>query len=341
MSISVIIPVYNVKDYIEECIRSVMSQTYDGDLECLIVDDCGQDESIEIAKKNVEEYKGSFSFRFIHHDKNKGLSVSRNTGIENAKGEYIYFLDADDILKDNCLEQLLEVLKQHPDCEMVQGGLEIFLDEEKIIPSSNIEGLRCAFNTEKKTPTYSNRKEWIMRTFAQRGGSRGFAVTAQNRLVKRDFIIGHKLFFKEQIIHEDEVWNYMLATHITKLGICNHNTYLYRIRKNSITTQIKTIEQKIRDRFPVWDAILDDLNEHPNKIFTKMLWAYMNEFWPLEMNSETRKCFRKRFTQLMKNYHFPTTIGLWLYIHRPYSSTIGNFLFKKMMHNSVKSMRPI
>lgn len=341
MSISVIIPVYNVASYIEECIRSVMSQTYDGDLECLIVDDCGQDESIDIARKVVEEYNGPFSFRFIHHDKNKGLSVSRNTGIENSKGEYIYFLDADDILKDNCLELLLEVLKQYPDCEMVQGGLELLVEDGVTTSTHVIENLRISLSTEKEIPQYSNKKEWIKRAFAQRGGLRGFSMTAQNRLINRTFVIKNKLYFKEKVIHEDELWNYMLATHITRLGFCKHNTYLYRIRHNSITTQQRSNDEKIKDLFPVWDGILIDLLKTPSKVFTKMLWGYMNEFWTYEMSPQTRKELLERLKLLMHDFHFPTTIGLWFYTHRHNASNFGDFFFRKMMHNSIRKMQPI
>lgn len=84
--VSIIIPVYNVAPYIEDCLRSVMRQTYAGPMECLIVDDCGTDESIHIAERLITEYNGPIHFDILHHNHNRGLSAARNTGIENAVG---------------------------------------------------------------------------------------------------------------------------------------------------------------------------------------------------------------------------------------------------------------
>lgn len=341
MLISVIIPVYNVAFYIEDCIRSVMSQTYTEGVECLIIDDCGQDDSINIAQNIINEYKGSISFCVIHHAINKGLSAARNTGIIHAKGKYLYFLDGDDVLKNNCFEALLEVQKKYPDCEMVQGGLEVYVERDTPVLAEIVNNLKISLSTEKEIPTYSNRREWIIRAFAQRGGLRGFAMTAQNRLISNEFVRNNHLFFKEQILHEDELWNYMLAKNVTRLGICNHNTYIYRIRGNSITTENKNVDQKIRDLLPVWDAILQDLLKNPNKIFTKMLWGYMHPLWILDMRIDTRVELKKRLKLLMKNLHFPTTIGLWFYILRPYSSNLGSVFFRMLMHISVRRTLPL
>lgn len=84
MLVSIIVPVYNVAEYIESCVRSVMTQTYDGGLECLIFDDCGTDNSIAIAQQMIENYQGSIDFKVIHHEKNRGLSAARNTGMDAA-----------------------------------------------------------------------------------------------------------------------------------------------------------------------------------------------------------------------------------------------------------------
>ena len=70
LNISIIIPVYNVEPYVEDCIRSVMRQTYDGPMECIIVDDCGSDNSMAIVKKMVTEYNGSIAFKILHHKHN-------------------------------------------------------------------------------------------------------------------------------------------------------------------------------------------------------------------------------------------------------------------------------
>ena len=93
-SISIIIPIYNVEKYIERCILSVMRrQDFDGDLECILVDDCTPDKSMQIAKSLIDSYQGPVKFRIMRNSENQGLSCSRNNGLNCAKGDYVFFLD--------------------------------------------------------------------------------------------------------------------------------------------------------------------------------------------------------------------------------------------------------
>ena len=100
-SISIIIPVYNVAPYVEDCIRSVMRQTYDGKMECILVDDCGTDDSMAIVEGLISEYTGPIEFRILYHTHNRGLSAARNTGIKQASGEFLMFIDSDDRIHDD------------------------------------------------------------------------------------------------------------------------------------------------------------------------------------------------------------------------------------------------
>ncbi len=121
MDVSIIIPVYNVAPYIEDCLWCVMCQTYIGPIECLIVDDCGTDESILIAERMIEKYEGPILFKILHHGHNRGLSAARNTGMEKAVGEYIFFIDSDDVITADCLEKMMAVVQDNPEVELVQG----------------------------------------------------------------------------------------------------------------------------------------------------------------------------------------------------------------------------
>lgn len=112
MRISIIIPVYNVELYVEECLQSVANQTMTEGIECIIVDDRGQDNSAAIAKQYIDSYKGDIRFTFIQREKNGGLSAARNTGIEAATGEYVYFLDSDDYLVPSAIETLISICGQ-------------------------------------------------------------------------------------------------------------------------------------------------------------------------------------------------------------------------------------
>ena len=119
--VSILIPVYNVSNFIIRCLKSVSLQTYDGDLECILVDDCGTDNSIVLAREFIESYQGKVSFRIVHHDHNRGLAAARNTAVANAKGDFVFHLDSDDWLEPTAIEHL--VLKQKEnDADIVSGN---------------------------------------------------------------------------------------------------------------------------------------------------------------------------------------------------------------------------
>lgn len=105
--ISIIIPVYNVEKFISRAIDSAINQTFN-DIEIIIVDDCGEDKSIDIAK---EYQKNDGRIKIIHNEKNLGTFAARNNGVLNSKAEYILFLDSDDYLDLRA-------------CELVFNGLD-------------------------------------------------------------------------------------------------------------------------------------------------------------------------------------------------------------------------
>ena len=123
MKISIVIPIFNVENYITACIHSVMNQDYTGEIECLLIDDCGTDNSILLAEECIStNRRPNIHFRIIHHQRNRGLSAARNTGIDAATGEYIYYLDSDDEITPDCIEKLVSIAQNFPDVEMIQGN---------------------------------------------------------------------------------------------------------------------------------------------------------------------------------------------------------------------------
>lgn len=215
MKVSIIIPVYNVSDYVERCIISVINQTYT-DLECIIVDDCTPDDSIEKCERIIAEYKGPIRFKILHHEHNRGLSAARNTGTFAATGNYIFYLDSDDWIGTDCLHKLTDVVKLDATIEMVMGGIIRVGDEtqwnsflSKGIYTSNIIEYACQY------------KIYTM---------------AWNKLINREFIFHNNLFFKEGLLHEDILWNIQVACFLKKMASIEDKTYFYRIRNNSIQT---------------------------------------------------------------------------------------------------------
>ena len=112
--ISVIVPVYNSEKYLEQCIESILNQTFE-EFECLLVDDCSTDTSLEIC--NIFKNKDS-RIEVYHKERNEGTGQARGTGVFHAEGEYIIFADNDDWIEPVMLEELYRKIRSE-DCDMV------------------------------------------------------------------------------------------------------------------------------------------------------------------------------------------------------------------------------
>ncbi|SEQ05656.1 glycosyltransferase family 2 protein [Flavobacterium urocaniciphilum] len=132
---TVIIPLYNKEKYISNAIKSILNQTFT-DFEVLIVNDCSTDNSIKIATEFESE-----KIRIIHHEKNKGLAATRNTGIKNAKANYVAFLDADDLWKPHFLEKIFNLIQNFSEARIFGTNYEEIWDETVKMPHNNSDSL--------------------------------------------------------------------------------------------------------------------------------------------------------------------------------------------------------
>lgn len=217
VSVSIIIPIYNVESFVAECLQSVAIQNYEGPIECILVDDCGTDKSIEITKSYIDNYKGDISFHLIHHNKNSGLSAARNTGINAAKGDYIYFLDSDDVITPDCISTLAKLAVGKED--VVCGAYKTF--EGYLYYWSDIYHLIDFSSTDHNE---------ILHFYT----SGSLHPMATNKMIRRKLILDNHLFFKEGIIHEDELWSFLVANRAVSMKTTQHITYNYRVRGGSI-----------------------------------------------------------------------------------------------------------
>ena len=238
--VSVIIPVYQVSDYVVRCLGSVMSQTY-SDIECIIVDDATLDDSIEKCEKIIKDYDGPIQFRIHHHEKNRGLSAARNTGIDAASGEYIFFLDADDEITPDCIEKLASKVMEDDSIEMVQGSfIKDFGDE---IIRYQYKDLRITNNDE------------VRRQFLY---NRNINYGVWNKLIKRVFVLENRLYNKDGILCEDLLWTFFLIKYLKNAYLCHEITYYYKLRPGSIVTG-KSLEEKGKSEVIIYEEILHNL----------------------------------------------------------------------------------
>lgn len=220
MKVSIIIPIYNVEPYIKDCLHSVINQTYQN-IEIILVDDCGTDKSMKIATEFTNQYTDKFKIIIVHHSKNSGLSAARNTGILNATGEYIYFLDSDDTLPNNAIEKLISMAFIHKELDFVIGGVKTYGDKVYTYPLHS-------------KPYINNNTEIMNDYFLFK-----WNVMAWNKLIRKEFLVRNNIRFLEGFYHEDIDFSFKLAIHAKRMACCYDITYNYLIRKASITTNKK------------------------------------------------------------------------------------------------------
>lgn len=224
--ISIIIPVFNVEKYLNECIDSVMKQTLK-DIEIIVINDGSTDSSIKI----IEGYREKFKNIKIIDKKNEGVSVSRNIGIDNSTGEYIMFLDGDDYLDPSMCETMYKIVKKNK-ADVAECSIRKFneiSDEEDFI----------LHDIKSEIEVISNEKALNMYLKYQ---IRGYV---WNKIFKRDFIVVNKIKFPIGVCYEDMIVSLKTCIWTNKLVLINKPLYNYRERENSASR--KVTEKNIND----------------------------------------------------------------------------------------------
>ena len=222
ITLSLIIPVYRVAPYVERCLKTVMRQTYDR-FECILVDDASPDDSVARCERMIADYEGSIQFRILHHEENRGLSAARNTGIDAATGDYILFIDSDDMITDDCVEKLVAPVQADPSIEMVYAAYMKFADNGQMHQPKIFARERAEYKTQREVRDY----------FLDR--RRLFVNAAWNKLTRRDFINRHGLRFREGQLWEDALWTFFEMKHLSHLVFIPDVTYFYFQRPDSIS----------------------------------------------------------------------------------------------------------
>lgn len=211
--VSVIIPIYNQESYLGDCLKSLERQTL-SDKEIILVNDGSTDKS----KIIIDEFcQNHYDWKIIViNQPNGGLSAARNSGIRNSHGKYLFFLDADDTITDDCLMVLADFAESN-NADMVMGeNLKKMDDRIEYVKLGFQEELVCG---NQKILDYYSERLWYN--------------VAWNKLVKADIVKDNQFFFPEGNIFEDCLWTFKLATYIQTLGAVHKPTYSYYIRKGT------------------------------------------------------------------------------------------------------------
>lgn len=209
--VSLIVPVYNVAPYITSCLESLVEQDYPNK-EIILVDDRGTDDSVAIAQSFLSSSR--IEYKVICHKENSGVSVARNTGLLAASGEYVLFVDSDDVLEPDCVSSLVSCVHSR--------------QFDVVVGSYRTVG-RVTSETVLKDGEYVTNDE-VMECFAQGG----WYYMPWNKLCKKEFLISNNLLFLEGLaLHEDFLWTYQTACVAHSVAVSSHITYSYRVNADS------------------------------------------------------------------------------------------------------------
>ena len=222
--ISVVIPVYNVEKWLTECLDSVLAQDIE-DMEIICVDDGSTDKSPEILKEYAER-DGRIK---IITKENEGVSLARNTGVREARGKYLYFMDSDDIIVNGALKLCIDDMEER-NLEYVCFNVVAFgdaVDNSNTADNMNIKYYKRDLDFEK---IYDGKE-----LYRKLAAEKSVVVTVWSCVLLRSAFIDNELWFRPAVIYEDEFWMFSTLMTLSRCGCINRILYKNRMRTNSIT----------------------------------------------------------------------------------------------------------
>ncbi|MBQ6131116.1 MAG: glycosyltransferase family 2 protein [Selenomonadaceae bacterium] len=233
-AVSVIIPLYNTEKYIGECLESILAQTLQN-IEVVVVDDCSTDSSYAIAESFLKKFGGRM--KLLQMPENSGCApFPRNKGLENSCGEYVFFMDADDMITQTALEEMYNLAKEY-DADVVHCENRYDVDADgsniRLVNQQRRSINKPTFHSERLT----ERVDFILRTEI-------FGVPWA-KLVRRDLLMENGIRFKRVRPCDDYLWsleNFFFAKKYLRVP---NATYLYRRTETSATRGRRTLEQNI------------------------------------------------------------------------------------------------
>ena len=227
MKVSVVIPVYQVEAYIEECLGSVCGQTYT-DMEILCINDCTKDASWEKVCKAAEK---DSRIRLLCNEKNMGLAAVRNKGLLNARGKYVYFLDSDDMIAPEMLDELVR-RSDEENLDVAAFCAEFIYEDEEL----REKFCRNPAVFKGSYPDVSSGKElyvqWMKRWDWMPSQPRYF--------YRRDFLMENDIRFPEGLLHEDEMFTFDVLMKAGRVRAFPEKWFIRRFRRDSIMTGVMT-----------------------------------------------------------------------------------------------------
>lgn len=253
MKLSVVIPVYNVAEYLNDCLSSLVSgcsRKNVDDVELILVDDGSTDESRSIC----DLWEKKYTFIKVFHQKNAGLSAARNKGIELSKGEYISLIDSDDLVSGNFIDNILFILRKNQDIDLLFFKYKQFKNYPRELKKEITENLDCKSITKKEA--FELVVGDVKSDISLATGNFAWNKIYSAKLFRDiKYPVGRK--------YEDVSTTYKLVNKANKVYIINSTMYYYRINPNSITSNNTAL---------IYKDWLNDLNDKYSFFYNKRLY---------------------------------------------------------------------
>ena len=317
--ITVIIPVYNVEEYLEECLASIENQTMDlNDVEVIIINDGSKDNSLKICKKYLKRNK---SWVLINK-KNEGLSAARNDGLDISKGEYIIFLDSDDYLAKDALENMYSIAKEN-NSDIVIGRTKKFNSKDSVGAYTD------KYIKKLKTFKFIDNKEIIN------------VVSACGKLFRKKTI--GKLRFIKGVVHEDNYFTIMMYIKSKKITTIPNYYYYRRLRESKNLSIMQNLSLKtFKDLLLNYKSVVEQnpnlmINNYTIDFFLKAATRYVIR----ELKKEDHKGAKKEIKKFLNDLYKQNFLSYSYYLY--YLSFIPiYFVILKIraliLGNSIKSL---
>ena len=311
-AVSVIIPMYNVEKYIAETLDNFLMQTFQ-DFEVIVVNDCSTDNSRAIAESYVPKFGGRM--KVFDNEKNSGPSVTRNNGLRLATGEYVYFMDSDDLILLNALEKLYATAKEY-DAEVV-NSLGLYIMSE--------DGSKIIDVWDKRNRLLKDANEFlvdhVLSWIPEKTINYIFYAATGARLLRRDFLLKNKLFFPEDVKRgEDIVWRHGFALCAEKIVHVPFIFYFYRRSQGSLARKKRSHAEFINSRMT---TVIDGI---------KWIDNVMNRVPFFEQNPQYRYKVLEDFTWNLfgrllgyTQKHKCSPAGVYEAVKQEYSEKLGKY----------------
>lgn len=228
VGLSIIIPMYNVGDYLDKCIASLLRTDGIGNAQIILVDDGSTDSTAKIA----DDYTREYSNISVIHKQNEGPSEARNTGIRASEGKYLFFCDADDEVNPDELSKVISGLDT-VNADILLWDAELFNDTGDPIPDKRKDYfIHRGLNENDGVITGEQTLE------KQLDACMNYPATVWLGIHSKEFLLNNGLYFEKGLLHEDELWATLALLYAKRVMYIQRKVYRYRIHTGSITNPV-------------------------------------------------------------------------------------------------------